>query len=156
MRISSPVANPIPRSWSALLGLTAVVGLAVTLVGCVTAHSDMIRSVNNLQRNASTFVGNPGNQFPHASQFVGQADSFLETVQSAGDREVILAYDRLWDMYHVLRAEVARSGSRQAEIEFKPLTQAFSYIVLDMQGYANADAVVYARGGFQHDPYYDP
>ncbi len=156
MRSSATVANSTPRSRSALLGPSAVLGLAVTLVGCVTANSDMMRSANNLRSNASTFVGNPGNQFPHASQFAGQADSFLEKVQSAGDREVILAYDRLWDMYKVLRAEVASSGSRQAEIEFKPVTQAFSYIVLDMQAYANADAVVYARGGFQHDPYYDP
>lgn len=156
MRISSPVANPTPGFWSGLLSLTSVLGLAVALVGCATAHSDMMMSANNLRNNASTFLGNSGNQFPHASQFAGQVDSFLETVQSAGDREVILAYDRLWDLYTVVRIEVARSGSRQAEIEFTPVTQAFSHVAHDMQGYANADPVVYARGGFQHDPYYDP
>jgi hypothetical protein len=28
--------------------------------------------------------------------------------------------------------------------------------VRDMSGYVDADSALYARGGYQHDPYYDP
>jgi hypothetical protein len=33
---------------------------------------------------------------------------------------------------------------------------ALNHVALDIRGYADADGSVYARGGFPHDPYYDP
>jgi len=55
-----------------------------------------------------------------------------------------------------LQDEVEHSGSRRAEVDFEPVTQAFTYVARGMRRYADADTSVYARGGFQHDPYYDP
>jgi hypothetical protein len=67
-----------------------------------------------------------------------------------------LAYEQLWRKYQALRQEVERSDSRQAQIDLKSVTQAFRDVVGDMSGYADADSALYARGGYQHDPYYDP
>jgi hypothetical protein len=38
----------------------------------------------------------------------------------------------------------------------KPVTRAFRDVVRGISGYADADSALYARGGYQHDPYYDP
>jgi hypothetical protein len=127
-----------------------------TLVGCATVQSSMMRSADNLGSSANAFAGDAGRPFPHAAEFASQARYFLETVDRAGDREVISAYERLWDAYHALRDEVERSGSRRAEAGFKSVTQEFTYVARDIRGYADADSSIYARGGFQHDPYYDP
>jgi hypothetical protein len=133
-----------------------VIAVLVALAGCATTHSTMMRSANDLERSVDAFVSDTGRNFPDALEFANQAHHFLETVDCADDREVIRAYEHLWDRYHALRHEVERSGSRQAQVDFKPVTRAFVYLVRDIRGYADADSSVYARGGFQHDQYYDP
>jgi hypothetical protein len=135
---------------------SSIIPVIMTLVGCVTVHSSMMRSANNLELSANAFAVDEGHHFPHATEFASRAHYFLETVDHAGDREVISAYEHLWDAYHALRDEVERSGSQRAEFDFKSLTQAFTYVARDIRGYADADSSIYARGGFQHDPYYDP
>jgi hypothetical protein len=133
-----------------------VISVLLALAGCATTHSTMMRSANDLERSVDAFVSDAGRDFPDAREFANQAHDFLETADRAGDREIISAYEHLWDAYHALRHEVERSGSRRAQVDFKPVTQAFIYVVRDIRGYANADSSVYARGGFQHDQYYDP
>jgi hypothetical protein len=135
---------------------SSIILVLMTLVGCATVHSSMMRSANNLGSSADAFADEAGRHFPHAVEFARQAHYFLETLDRAGDREVISAYEGLWDAYHALRDEVARSSSPGAEVDFKPVTQAFTYVARDIRGYADADSAIYARGGFQHDPYYDP
>ncbi len=133
-----------------------VIWALMTLVGCATVHSSMMKSAGNLGSSADVFVGDAGGDFPHAVPFASQAHRFIDTVDREGDRKVISAYERLWDSYSALRDEVERSGSPQSQADFKPVAQAFAAVVRDMHGYAGADSSVYARGGFQHDPYYDP
>ena len=133
----------------------SAIALLVSLVGCATVRSSMMTSANKLGSSATAFVGDAGRQFPHAAEFAFQAHDFLETVDRAGDRQVILAYGQLWDAYQALREEVERSGSQQAQGDFKTVTQAFTYVARNIRGYADADSALYARGGFQHDPYYD-
>jgi len=133
----------------------SAIALLVSLVGCATVRSSMMTSANQLGSSATAFVGDAGRQFPHAAEFAFQAHDFLETVDRAGDRQVILAYGQLWDAYQALREEVERSGSQQAQGDFKTVTQAFTYVARNIRGYADADSALYARGGFQHDPYYD-
>jgi hypothetical protein len=79
----------------------------------------------------------------------------LATADQAGDREVISAYERLWDKYQVLRDEVERSHSPGAHVDFKAVSEAFTDVAHDVREYSDADGSIYARGGFQHDPYYD-
>ena len=133
----------------------AIVGLVI-VAGCATVHGSMLTSAGKLESSADAFVGEAGQQIPHAADFAGEAHHFVETVHRAGDLQVIRTYERLWDAYHDLRDAVERSGSRRAQIDFKPVTRAFTDVALDIRGYADADSSLYARGGFQHDPYYDP
>ncbi|HEV7445414.1 MAG TPA: hypothetical protein VGO18_22655, partial [Steroidobacteraceae bacterium] len=109
-----------------------------------------------LERSADAFAGYTRGDFPDAREFADQAHDFRETVDRAGDREVILAYEQLWRTYQALRHEVERSDSRQAQVDLKSVTSAFRDVVRAMSGYADADGALYARGGYQHDPYYDP
>lgn len=113
-------------------------------------------SADKLELSANAFVGDAGRQFPRAAGFAWQAHHFLETVDRAGDRQVILAYGQLWNEYQALREEVERSSSQPAQVDFKTVTQAFTHLARDIRGFADADNSLYARGGFQHDPYYDP
>jgi hypothetical protein len=128
----------------------------VALASCATTHSNMMTSVGRLERSADAFASDTRGYFRDAPEFADQAHDFRETVDRAGDREVILAYEQLWRSYQALRHEVERSDSRQAQVDLKPVTRAFRDVVRDISGYADADSALYARGGYQHDPYYDP
>jgi hypothetical protein len=116
----------------------------------------MMTSAGRLERSADAFAGYTRGNFRDARELSDQAHDFRETVDRAGDREVISAYEQLWRSYQALRHEVERSDSRQAQVDFKSVTSAFRDVVRDMSGYADADSALYARGGYQHDPYYDP
>ncbi len=138
--------------------IAAAAGL-LTLAGCATVRTSMLSSAGTLESSANAFLGQAseaGRAIPHAADFAADAHHFVETVNRAGDREVMLTYEHLWDAYHTLRDEVAASGSERARIDFEPVTRAFAGVALDIRGYADADSALYARGGFQHDPYYDP
>jgi hypothetical protein len=146
---------------SSVIATSALV--LVVLTSCATTHSNMMASAGRLERSAGAFASDTRGYFRDAAEFADQAHEFRETVDQAGDREVILAYEQLWRSYQALHHEVQalhheveRLDSRQAQIDFKPVTQAFGDVVRDMSGYADADSALYARGGYQHDPYYDP
>jgi hypothetical protein len=131
--------------------------ILVVLASCATTHSkNMMISAGRLERIADAFSSDARGYFRDAPEFADQAHDFRETVDRAGDRDVVLAYEQLWRTYQGLRQEVERSDSRQAKVDLKPVTQAFRDVVRDMGGYADADSALYARGGYQHDPYYDP
>jgi uncharacterized protein YifE (UPF0438 family) len=135
---------------------TGVVLLVMAVLGCATVHSRMMKSADTLGSSANAFAGDAGRDLPHVVEFASETRSFLATVDQASDREVISAYERLWDKYQALREEVERSHSPDAHVDFKAVSQAFTDVVHDVRGYSDADGSIYARGGFQHDPYYDP
>lgn len=129
----------------------------VTLAACVATNSDnMKKSAARLERGADAFARNTRGQFRDAPEFADHARDFRETLDHAGDREVVLAYEQLWRSYQSLRHEVKRSDSQQAQSDLQPVTEAFRDVVRRISGYADADNALYARGGYQHDPYYDP
>jgi hypothetical protein len=130
--------------------------ILVTLASCATTHSNMMTSADTLERSADAFAGDTRGYFRDAREFAEQAHDFRETIDRAGDREVILAYEQLWRSYQALRHEVERSDSEEAQADWKSVTRAFRDVVRDISGYADADSALYARGGYQHDPYYDP
>jgi hypothetical protein len=136
---------------SNVLARSALVLLA--LAGCAT-NSNLATSAGRLERSADAFARDTRGYFRDAPEFADQAHGFRETVERAGDREVVLAYEQLWRSYQVLRHEVERSDNRQ--VDLNPVKQAFRDVVRDITWYADADTALYARGGFQHDPYYDP
>jgi hypothetical protein len=130
--------------------------MLVILASCATTRGHMMTLAGRLELRADAFASDTGGYFRDAPEFADQAHDFRETVDRAGDREVILAYEQLWRTYQALRHEVERSDSRQAQVDLKSVTQAFGDVVRDIRGYADADSALYARGGYQHDPYYDP
>jgi hypothetical protein len=136
---------------SALVLVVLVV--LVALAGCAT-NSNMAASAGRLERSADAFAHDTHGYFRDAPAFADQAHDFRETVERAGDRAIILAYEQLWRSYQVLRHEVERSDNR--DVDLNPVRQAFRDVVRDISWYADADTALYARGGFQHDPYYDP
>ena len=125
----------------------------VAVAGCAT-NSNMTASADSLERSADAFARDTRGYFRDAPEFADQAHVFRETLGRAGDREIVLAYEQLWRSYQVLREEVGRSDNQQ--VDLKPVRQAFRDVVRGMSAYADADTALYARGGFQHDPYYDP
>jgi hypothetical protein len=128
----------------------------VALASCATTHSNMMTSAGRLELSADAFASDTRGYFRDAREFADQAHDFRQTVDLAGDREVILAYEQLWRSYQALRHEVERSDSRQAQVDLKSVTRAFRDVVGEISGYADADSALWARGGYQHDPYYDP
>ena len=126
----------------------------------------MIRAADRLERNAEEFDSGTRYEpdptysatgyFRGAREFVEQAHDFRQIVDSAGDREVIFAFEHLWRSYHALSDGVSRLHSRQARADLRPVMEAF----VDVQrivknGYSYADSAVYASGGYQFDPYYN-
>ena len=143
------------------------IGLSVALLaGCTTTQTRTVNAAERLERSAEAFAaatchepsaGCSTNRYlPAARAFADQARRFEQTLQSAGDQEVVLAFERLWRSYHSLRDEVDRSRDRQARAELRPVTRTF----IDVQryvknGYSYADPTVYASGGYTFDPYYN-
>jgi hypothetical protein len=134
---------------------SSVVLLSMMVVGCATVHSRMMKSADILGSNATAFAGHAGRNFPRAIEFASETQSFIATVDHGGDREVISAYERLWNEFHALREDVGRSNGPGAQVDFEPVSQAFANVARSVSGYSDADGSIYARGGFQHDPYYD-
>jgi hypothetical protein len=114
----------------------------------------MVTSAGKLERSADAFANDSGGYFRAAPEFADKVRDFREAVERSGDREVILNYEKLWRSYQALRREVERSDIPQLRVDFESVTSAFHNVVGYLNGYA--DNAVYARGGYQHDPYYDP
>jgi hypothetical protein len=148
------LAAPMIVVRSSVIVMSALV--LVALASCATMHNNMMTSAGRLERSADAFASDTRGNFRDAREFADQAHAFGETVDRAGDREVVLAYEQLWRSYQALRHEVERSDNRHAQVDLKSVTWAFRDVVREMSGYADADSALYARGGYQHDPYYDP
>ena len=147
--------------------LVAISWLAVVLVaGCETTHTRTARAADKLEQRIDTFAAgacyqssaacSSRQQLAAARWFADQVQEFRETCENGGDQEVVFAFQRLWRSYHALRGEVYRLRDRQLQVDFKPVTQAFVDVQLDVKnGYSYADPTVYASGGYVFDPYYN-
>jgi hypothetical protein len=151
----------------AVRSVLIAMGMAVVLLaGCATPRTRTEKAAQKLERSADGFIAatcyepnaacstNP--YLPAAREFADQAQRFGQTVQGAGDPEVVLAYKRLWRSYHTLRNEVDRSRDRQARAELEPVTRTFIDVRGHVKnGYSYADPTLLASGGFTFDPYYN-
>jgi hypothetical protein len=71
---------------------------------------------------------------------------FRETLadRNSDDRDVKAAFERVSHTYHRLRDDVDRSDSHQAQVDLRPITEAYLDVEREMGGY---DRRRYAREG---------
>lgn len=129
-----------------------VVTLLGFLGGCATSsHSNLARSADRLQDNAVALARHDGGRYANASysreadQFAEQARDFnLAVRDSRADRRDLNAeFERLSHSYHALRDDVDHSDSREAQLDLKPVTEAYLDVEREMGGYRANDR--YAR-----------
>lgn len=60
-----------------------------------------------------------------ARKFASRAHRLRRTVSSAGDREALLGFKRLWRKYRASRDAVCRSHDRRLRLDLEPMAQAF-------------------------------
>jgi hypothetical protein len=132
--------------------------------GCTTTRARTASAADALERTADAFAARTcyeptcftSQYLAAANGFAEQAREFRQTLDVAGDRDVILAYKHLWRSYHTLHDEVYRSGDPQLRVDLKPTTQAFAIVQRNVKtGYSYADGSLYAGGAYTFNPYYN-
>jgi hypothetical protein len=128
----------------------AMVFSAVVLLGaCATTHGSLTSSADRLERNADVLArnarGDSDNYSRDARELADQAHDFRRTVtdRRADSGDVKEAFEALSHDYHALRDEVDRSNDRQAELDLRPVTEAYLDIERSIGGYQDNDR--YAR-----------
>ena len=115
----------------ARLPALAVSFAVLVLTGCATTHGSLTSSADKLQRNAEVLARNSrddSSDFSRdARELAGEARDFRLAVtdRRADDRDVHDAFERLSKDYHAVRDNVERTHSRQAEIDLRPVTDAY-------------------------------
>ncbi len=121
----------------------------VILAGCATTHGSLPSSADRLQRNAEVLARNArddsSNYSRDARELAAEARDFRLAVtdRRADDRDVKDSFERLSKDYHAVRDNVDRSHSRQAELDLRPVTDAYLDIERAVGGYPASDR--YAR-----------
>jgi hypothetical protein len=128
------------------------------IAGCATTHGNLTSSADRLEHNADALArnardGSIGSYSRDARELAGQAHTFRRTVQDrrADDPDVKSAFEELSRDYHNLRDGVDRSDSREAQVDLRPVTEAYLDVEREMGGYP--DSHRYARDGDTHDRY---
>ena len=142
------------------LALAALVALA-TLTGCATtSHGNLVRSADRLERDADTLArddrsaGYGESYAREARELADQAHDFRRTIQDerADRRDVDAAFEDVSRSYHSLRDDVDRSADRDAQLDLRPVTDAYLDMEREMGGYRGGDR--YARDGDYRDSDY--
>ena len=130
-------------------GIAAAV--VIGLAGCATSNGNLTSSAERLERNAAELQrdarddGASNAYYRDAQQFADEARDFRRTLEDRHDDrdDVRAAFRDLSDRYHALRDEVERSSDRDAEVDFKPVTEAYLDVEREMRKYGDRDR--YAR-----------
>lgn len=129
----------------------------VLLAACATTHGSLTTSADRLERSSDALA----RQAPSYSSFsadarelADEARDFRSTVtdRRADDRDVKDAFEKLSRDYHTVRDGVDRSNSRQAQIDLRPVTEAYLDIERAMGGYPS-DRYAGSRDRRDHDRY---
>jgi hypothetical protein len=133
------------------------------LAGCATTHGNLASSADRLERNADALTlnsrdtrdgyGVASSYSREARELAERTRDFRETLadRNADDRDVRAAFERVSQTYHRLRDDVERADSRQAQIDLRPITEAYLDVEREMGGY---DRHRYAREeDLRHDRY---
>ena len=136
--------------FSKRIGLTIASFAAVGFAGCVTTHGNLTSSADKLERSAVELQrdaradGSSG-YYRDAQEFANEAHDFRRTLDDRrADRDDLQdAWRDLSGRYHSLRDEVERSHDRNAELDFKPVTEAYLDVEREMRRVGDRDH--YAR-----------
>jgi hypothetical protein len=131
-------------------GLTFAALAATGLGGCVTTHGNLTSSADRLERSAAELQRDArddgtNSYYRDAQEFAAEAHDFRRTLEDrrADDADVRDAFRDLSGRYHALRDEVERSRARDAELDFKPVTEAYLDVEREMRRVGDRDR--YAR-----------
>ena len=148
------------RSNSTTVVIVTLGVLAVLLAGCVTTHARASRAAHGLEHSVEVFTARacfePNPACFAARGLAEQTREIRQTLDMAGDAEVVSAFKRVWRGYQALRGEIYRSDDRQFRPDLKPITQAFIEVQRNVRNrYSDADPALYANGAYFFDPYYN-
>jgi hypothetical protein len=128
------------------IGLTIASFAALGLAGCVTTHGSLESSAERLERSAEELQSDARNEgdsayYRDAQEFAAEARDFNETLEDrrADDDDIQDAFRHLSGRYHALRDEVERSRDRDAELDFKPVTEAYLDVEREMRRVGDRD-----------------
>jgi hypothetical protein len=137
---------------------TLVIPLAIlvgVVGGCATSsHGNLARSADRLDHNAELLARDDHRDGREGwnSSYSREADALAEkahdfrraVTDSRGDRrDLDDAFESLSRTYHALRDDVDRADSREAQLDLKPVTEAYLDVEREMGGYRGGDK--YAR-----------
>src|SRR5262245_4186446 len=134
-----------------MLVIPAVTVLAF-LGGCATSsHGNLARSADRLEDNTAALARHDGGRYSsgsysrEADRLAEEAHDFNMAVRDsrADRRDLNAAFEDLSRSYHALRDDVDRSDSREAQLDLKPVTEAYLDVEREMGGYRDNDR--YAR-----------
>jgi len=131
--------------------LTIAALAAVGLARCATTQGNLQSSAERLEHSAESLRadarddGANGGYYRDAQQFADEARDFRRTLDDRhADRDDVQdAFRDLSGRYHALRDEVERTHDRNAEVDFKPVTEAYLDVEREMRRYGDRDR--YAR-----------
>ena len=133
------------------IALTIAALATIGLAGCVTTQGNLESSAERLERSAEELRadarddGASSGYYRDAQQFAEEARDFRRTLDERhADRDDVKdAFRDLSGRYHALRDEVERTHDRDAEVDFKPVTEAYLDVEREMRRYGDRDR--YAR-----------
>jgi hypothetical protein len=122
----------------------ATVGL-LAAGGCATTGGNLTSSANRLERSASVLQEEARDDDARsgfrsdARELAEEARDFRQTVEDrkASKEDVHEAFGDVSSRYHAMRDEVERSNSRDAEREFRPVTEAYLDVEREMRSHRN-------------------
>jgi hypothetical protein len=150
----------LPEEAVVLLKALAIATLLLTLhlvAGCAATGNRSTVTADRLTSAADAFAARSDSSLPLAHDFSDEAREFRRTlVDRLSERDVLLAYERLWRRYHALGYEVSRSGDHALRENWRAVTAAFADVQQHVKArYSEADPALYSRGGYGFDPYYN-
>lgn len=124
---------------------------AIGLAGCATTQGNLSSSAERLERSADALRadarddGANGDYYRDAQALAEESRDFRRTLDDrhADHEDVQDAFRDLSSRYHALRDEVERTRDRDAELDFKPVTEAYLDVEREMRRYGDHDR--YAR-----------
>jgi hypothetical protein len=135
------------------LAFASVVAFAA-LTGCATtSHGNLVRSADRLEHSADTLARNDrtthyGESYAReARALADEAHDFRRTIQDdRGDRrDVDAAFADVSRTYHALRDDVDHSSDRDAQLDLRPVTDAYLDMEREMGGYHGGDRYAHDR-----------
>jgi hypothetical protein len=124
------------------------------LAGCATTHGNLASSADRLERNADALTSDSrytrddyGNGYSREARALAERTrDFREALadRNADERDVKAAFERVSQSYHRLRDDVDRTDSHAAQVDLRPITEAYLDVEREMGGY---DRHRYAREG---------